>query len=57
MNLCSRFNIEDGRKTIFLPYCALLFKEMVKTQLKHTKKICAVYGEGAVTNEMYQSGF
>ena len=30
---------------------------MVKTQLKHTKKICAVYGEGAVTNEMYQSGF
>ena len=26
-------------------------------QLRHIKKICAVYGEGAVTDEMWQSWF
>ena len=26
-------------------------------QLKHTKKICAVYGEGAVTDRMCQKWF
>ena len=26
----------------------------VKTQLKHKKRICAVYGEGAVTDQMCQ---
>ena len=28
-----------------------------ETQLKHTKKPCAVYGEYAVTDEMYQKWF
>ena len=26
-------------------------------QLKHTKKICAVYGEGAVTDQICQKQF
>ena len=29
--------------------CFIILRE-VKMQLKHTKKICAVYGEGAVTD-------
>ena len=29
----------------------------VKTQLKHTKKISAVYGEGAVADRMCQEWF
>ena len=28
-----------------------IFSRKVKTQLKHTKKNCAVYGEGAVTDQ------
>ena len=48
--LCSHFNIEDGRKcTVFLVYYALLFKKgNITTEMQ--KKICAVYGEGAVTD-------
>ena len=30
---------------------------MVKTQLKHKEKICAVYGEVAVTDQNVKSGF
>ena len=29
----------------------------MKTQLKHTKKICSVYGESAVTDRMCQKWF
>ena len=48
--LCSHFNIEDGRrKAIFSAYYALLFQEG-KNATETQKKICAVYGEGAVTN-------
>ena len=59
--LCSHFNSEDGRKTAtFLAYYALLFQERLKSSLnakKKKKKICAVYGEGAVTDQMCQKWF
>ena len=46
---CSHFNIEAGKLcNIFGVLCFISGK--VKMQLKHTKKICAVYGEGAVTD-------
>ena len=55
--MCNHFNIEDGRKyTTFLAYYAL-FQERLKTQLKHKKKTCAMYGEGAVTDQMCQKWF
>ena len=48
--------MEDGRKcNIFSVLCFIISRE-VKIQLKHTKKTCAVYGEGAVTDQMFQSG-
>ena len=34
-----------------------IISRKVKTQLKHTKQICAVYGEGAVTDQMCQKWF
>ena len=33
------------------------FKKDKNTTETHTKKICAVYGEGAVTDQMFQKGF
>ena len=51
---CSHFNIEDGRKyATFLAYYALYFKKS-KNATKTQKKICAVYGESAVTDQMCQ---
>lgn len=38
----------EGENATFLAYYALLFQ--VKTQLKH-KKICMMYGAGAVTDQ------
>ena len=35
----------------------LYYSKKGKMQLKHTKKICAVYGEGAVTDQMCQKWF
>ena len=55
--LCSHFNIEDGRKTTFLALLCFIISRKVKTQLKHNKKICAVYGEGAVTDRTCQKWF
>ena len=54
--LCSHFNSEDGRKyaTFFGLLCFILSRN-VKTQLKHKKDLCRVYGEGAVT-ERVKSG-
>ena len=47
--LCSHFNIEDGReKATFSAYYVLLFQKG-KNTTEMQKKICAVYGEGAVT--------
>ena len=57
--LCSHFNVEDWRKyTTFFGTLCFIISRKVKTQLKHTqKKICAVYGEGAVTDWMCQKWF
>ena len=54
--LCSHFNIEDGRiYTLYSAYYALLFQEKCNWNAK--KKICAVYGEGAVTDRTCQKWF
>lgn len=45
--LCSYFNIEDGRRKTFSVYCAFYFK---KGKNATETKICAVYGDGAVTD-------
>ena len=55
--MCSHFNIEEGRKdATFLAYYALLFQESEKAT-ETQKKICAVYGEGAVTDSTCQKWF
>ena len=43
---CSYSNIEDKKKisNIFGIVCFIISRK-VKTQVKHMKKICAVYGE------------
>ena len=48
--LCSHFNIEDGRKYTFLAYYDLLFKK--GKNATEIQKRCAVYGEGAMTDQM-----
>ena len=54
---CSYFNIEDERKwATFLEYDAFLFQERKNTN-ETQKKICAVYGEGAVTDRTCQKWF
>ena len=51
------FNIEDGRKkATFLAYYGYYFKKGKNTVETH-KKICAVYGEGAVTDRTCQKWF
>ena len=55
--LCSQFTIEDGRKyTTFSAYYALLFQKG-KNATEVQKKICDVYGEAAVTDQMCQKWF
>ena len=51
--LCSHLNIEDGRRytTFFSTLCFIVARK-VKIQLRHKRKICAVYGEGAMTDRM-----
>ena len=53
------FNTEDGRKyTTFLEYCAYYFKKGKNaTEMQKKKKICAVYGEGALTDWTCQKWF
>ena len=53
------FNTEDGRKyTTFLEYCAYYFKKGKNaTEMQKKKKICAVYGEGAVNDWKCQKWF
>ena len=49
--LCSHFNIEDGRKkATFLAYYALFFFKKGENATETRKRICAVYGEGAMTD-------
>ena len=52
--LCSYLNTEDGRKkATFSAYYFKKGKNATETQ----KKICAVYGEGAVTDRTCQKWF
>ena len=53
--LCSHFNTEDGSKKHFL-HIVLIISRKVKTIEMH-KKICAVYGEGSVTDQTCQKCF
>ena len=56
--MCSHFNIEDGRKYATFPaYYALLFQKGKNATGTHTEKICAVCGEGPVTDRMCQKWF
>ena len=55
--LCSHFNIEDIKRVHIFSVLCFIISRMVKMQLKHTKKICAVYGEGAVTDWTCQKWF
>ena len=50
--LHSHFNIEDGIKKQHFGMLCFIISRKVKQQLKHTKKICAVYGEGGITDQM-----
>ena len=52
--LCSHFNIEDGRKKA--TFSAFYFKKG-KNATETQKKICALYGKGAVTDQTYQKRF
>ena len=47
--LCSHFNIEYGRKYATF-WCIMLYCFKKGKNATETQKICAVYGEGAVTD-------
>ena len=48
--LCSHFNIEGGRKYTTFWHIKLYYFKKGKNATEMQKKICAVYGEGAVTD-------
>ena len=52
--MCSFFIIEDGIKKQHFGMLCFIISRKVKQQLKHTKKICAVFGEDALTDQMTQ---
>ena len=54
--LCSHFNIEDGRKQLFWRIM-LYYLKKGKNATETQKKICAVYGEGAVADRTCQKWF
>ena len=58
MNFCVAILIlkVEEKSNTFGILCFIISRK-VKTQLKHTKKICAVYGEGAVTDQTCQKWF
>ena len=51
--LCTQFNTEDGKRQHFWHIILYYFKKG-KNATEIQIKICAVYGEGAVTDWMYQ---
>ena len=55
--LCRHFNIEDGRNYATLQHIMLYYFKKGKNTTETHKKICAVYGEGAVTDQMCQKWF
>ena len=52
--LCSHFNIEDGRKYATFQHNMLYYFKKGENTTETQKKICAEYGEGAVTDRMCQ---
>ena len=55
--MCSHFNTEDGRKKQHFWHIILYYFKKGKNATEKQKKICAVYGEGAVTDRMCQKWF
>ena len=55
--MCSHFNIEDGRKNQQFRHIMLYYFKKGKNATETQKKICAVYGEGAVTDRTCQKWF
>ena len=55
--LCSHFNIEDGGKKQHFRHITLYYFKKGKNATEMQKKICAVYGEGAVTDRTCQKWF
>ena len=55
--LCSHFNIEDGRKKQHFQHIMLYYFKKGKNATETHNKICAVYGEGDVTDLTCQKWF
>ena len=49
--LCRHYNIKDSRKDSIFRIVSFIISRKIKKQLKCMKKICAVYGKGAVTDQ------
>ena len=49
--LCSNFNIEDGREKATFSHIMLYYFKKGKNVTEMQKRICAVYREGAVTDQ------
>ena len=56
-SLCSRFNIADGRKKQHYRHIMFYYFKNGKNATETQKKICAMYGEGAVTDRTCQKWF
>ena len=55
--LCGHFNIEDGRKYTTFWHIMFYYFKKGKNSTETQKKICAVHGEGAVTDQTCQKCF
>ena len=55
--MCSHFNTEDGRKKQHFRHIMLYYFKKGRNATETQKKICAVYGEGAVTDRTCQKWF
>ena len=55
--MCSHFNIEDGGKKQHFQHIMLYYFKKGKNATEMQKKICAVYGEGAVIDRTCQKSF
>ena len=55
--MCSHFHIDDGRKKQHFWHLMLYYFKKGKNATETHKKICTVYGEGAVTDRMCQKWF
>ena len=57
MNFCVAILIEDGRKQATFWPIMLYYSKKSKNATETPQKMCAVYGEGAVTNGTCQKWF